>query len=144
MRLNRCAPPRVSALFTAAYFGTAPVGRIAFASPAPEKTAPLPACGPFIAAANPFHVHAGLCVLKRGGSAVDAVDAAVTIREVLGLVERQSSGLGGGPFMKVSGGGHCRGGEYGDPVVMSPLIILDQQGDLAGAGVCPRLIEPDR
>ncbi len=54
--------------------------------------------GPFVAAANPLAVEAGLAVLRRGGS---AVDAAVAIQAVLGLVEPQSSGLGGGAFMMV-------------------------------------------
>jgi gamma-glutamyltranspeptidase/glutathione hydrolase len=50
----------------------------------------------FISAANPYAVEAGEAVLRRGGS---AVDAAVTVQAVLGLVEPQSSGLGGGAFM---------------------------------------------
>jgi len=49
-----------------------------------------------VAAANPLAVEAGLRVLRDGGS---AVDAAVAIQAVLGLVEPQSSGLGGGSFM---------------------------------------------
>jgi len=49
-----------------------------------------------IAAANPLAVEAGLKVLRAGGS---AVDAAVAVQTVLGLVEPQSSGLGGGSYM---------------------------------------------
>lgn len=49
-----------------------------------------------VAAANPLATQAGLDVLRSGGS---AVDAAVAIQAVLGLVEPQSSGLGGGAFM---------------------------------------------
>lgn len=64
----------------------------------PVAQADAPARGPFVAAANPLAVEAGLAVLRRGGS---AVDAAVAIQAVLGLVEPQSSGLGGGAFMMV-------------------------------------------
>lgn len=49
-----------------------------------------------VAAANPMAVEAGLKVLRQGGS---AADAAVAVQAVLGLVEPQSSGLGGGAFM---------------------------------------------
>jgi gamma-glutamyltranspeptidase/glutathione hydrolase len=49
-----------------------------------------------VAAANPMAVDAGLKVLRAGGT---AVDAAVAVQAVLGLVEPQSSGLGGGAFM---------------------------------------------
>jgi len=49
-----------------------------------------------ISAANPLAAKAGLAVLKEGGS---AMDAAVAVQAVLGLVEPQSSGVGGGAFM---------------------------------------------
>lgn len=70
------------------------------AAPAPTPAAPVVpmARGPFVAAANPLAVEAGLKVLREGGS---AVDAAVAVQAVLGLVEPQSSGLGGGAFMMV-------------------------------------------
>ncbi|MCP1773011.1 gamma-glutamyltranspeptidase/glutathione hydrolase [Neisseria perflava] len=48
------------------------------------------------ASANPLATEAGYAVLKRGGSAVDAM---ITMQTVLGLTEPQSSGLGGGAFV---------------------------------------------
>jgi len=54
--------------------------------------------GAMVAAADPRAVEAGLEVLRRGGH---AVDAAIAVHAVLGLVEPQSSGLGGGAFMVV-------------------------------------------
>ncbi len=50
----------------------------------------------FIAAANPYAAESGAAILRKGGS---AVDAAIATQTVLGLVEPQSSGLGGGAFM---------------------------------------------
>jgi len=54
-----------------------------------------------VVAANPLAVDAGYRILKQGGS---AVDAAIAVQLVLGLVEPQSSGLGGGGFMLVHDG----------------------------------------
>ncbi|MDV6315248.1 gamma-glutamyltransferase [Idiomarina sp. HP20-50] len=49
-----------------------------------------------VAAANPHAVDAGYEVLKQGGS---AIDAAIAVQAMLGLVEPQSSGIGGGAFI---------------------------------------------
>ena len=49
-----------------------------------------------VVAANPLAVEAGSAVLAAGGTAADAM---VAVQAVLGLVEPQSSGLGGGAFL---------------------------------------------
>jgi gamma-glutamyltranspeptidase/glutathione hydrolase len=49
-----------------------------------------------VAVANPHAATAGARVLKEGGTAADAM---VAVQAVLGLVEPQSSGIGGGAFL---------------------------------------------
>ena len=49
-----------------------------------------------VAAANPLAADAGYRMLQQGGA---AIDAAISTQMVLGLVEPQSSGLGGGAFL---------------------------------------------
>ncbi|WP_337875406.1 gamma-glutamyltransferase, partial [Elioraea sp.] len=54
---------------------------------------PATAARHMVAAAHPLAAEAGREVLRRGGA---AIDAAVAVQAVLGLVEPQSSGIGGG------------------------------------------------
>ncbi|HEY7787093.1 MAG TPA: gamma-glutamyltransferase [Casimicrobiaceae bacterium] len=49
-----------------------------------------------VATANPLATRAGYDILRAGGN---AIDAAIAVQLVLGLVEPQSSGLGGGAFL---------------------------------------------
>jgi gamma-glutamyltranspeptidase/glutathione hydrolase len=92
----------------------------------PREPAPRHA---MVAAANPLAVAAGLKVLKEGGS---AVDAAVAVQAVLGLVEPQSSGLGGGAFMvyhdAASGKTVAYDGREVAPAGASPDMFLGEDG----------------
>ncbi|MBJ7410542.1 MAG: gamma-glutamyltransferase [Phenylobacterium sp.] len=72
------------------------VSACATPQPAVSDTPPAGAPGAMVAAANPMAVEAGLKVLRAGGT---AADAAVAVQATLGLVEPQSSGLGGGAFL---------------------------------------------
>ncbi len=92
MRFTRRLAALAAPLALMACQSVAPATPVA-AAPAPSESV---ARGPFVSAANPLAAEAGMAVLRRGGS---AADAAVAIQAVLGLVEPQSSGLGGGAFM---------------------------------------------
>ena len=82
-----------------------------------------------VAAANPLAVEAGLEVLRAGGT---AADAAVAVQAMLGLVEPQSSGVGGGGFLlyydaashKVS----AYDGRETAPKAATPAFFLDGSG----------------
>ncbi|MEO3999102.1 gamma-glutamyltransferase [Mesorhizobium sp. CAU 1732] len=69
---------------------------------APERAAGSSAGGlvraekHMVVAANPLAAQAGLAILRQGGSAADAL---VAVQTTLGLVEPQSSGIGGGAFL---------------------------------------------
>src|SRR6185369_4933211 len=61
-----------------------------------EEKVAVVAARQMVVAANPHASDAGLEILRAGGT---AVDAAVAVQMVLGLVEPQSSGIGGGAFL---------------------------------------------
>lgn len=72
---------------------------LAIAACASGPTSPparLPPGEGMVSAANPYAVDAGVEMLRKGGS---ATDAAIATMMVLGLVEPQSAGLGGGGFL---------------------------------------------
>jgi gamma-glutamyltranspeptidase/glutathione hydrolase len=85
---------------------------------------------PFVIAANPLAAQAGLNVLKRGGS---AVDAAIAIQAMLSLVEPQSSGVGGGAFMTYydsrTGKITVYDGREVAPAQATPGMFLDASGE---------------
>ncbi|WP_370245143.1 gamma-glutamyltransferase family protein, partial [Salipiger sp.] len=86
-----------------------------------------------IAAANPLAVEAGARVLREGGSAADAM---VAVQAVLGLVEPQSSGLGGGAFLvwydAESGELTTLDGRETAPLAADPRQFQDNAGEPLG------------
>lgn len=82
-----------------------------------------------VAAANPLAVEAGLEVLRKGGN---AVDAAVAVQAMLGLVEPQSSGVGGGAFLvhldAQTGEVTVLNGREKAPAGATPTMFLDETG----------------
>ncbi len=85
--------------------------------------------GGMVAAAHPLAVEAGLDMLRAGGS---AVDAAVAVQAVLGLVQPQSSGLGGGAFLihfdARTGVVSAYDGRERAPAAATPELFLDDSG----------------
>ncbi|HEX8569540.1 MAG TPA: gamma-glutamyltransferase [Caulobacteraceae bacterium] len=83
-----------------------------------------------VAAANPLAVEAGLEVLRAGGN---AADAAVAVQAALGLVEPQSSGLGGGGFLMyfdaATGKVTAYNGREHAPAGATPRMFLNAAGE---------------
>ncbi len=83
-----------------------------------------------VAAANPLAVEAGLEVLRAGGS---AADAAVAVQAMLGLVEPQSSGIGGGAFLLYFDAATKRVTAYDGretaPAAATATLFLDDKGE---------------
>lgn len=80
-----------------------------------------------VSAANPLAAEAGYRILKHGGS---AVDAAIATQMVLGLVEPQSSGLGGGALMLHFDGARLTtlDGRETAPAAASETLFQDASG----------------
>jgi gamma-glutamyltranspeptidase/glutathione hydrolase len=80
-----------------------------------------------VAAAHPLAAEAGALMLRAGGSAIDATVAA---QAVLGLVEPQSSGIGGGAFLLHWDGRALRAydGRETAPDAAGHTLLLDPQG----------------
>ncbi len=82
-----------------------------------------------IAAANPHAVEAGAEILRAGGTAADAM---VAVQVVLGLVEPQSSGLGGGAFLvwydAATGQITTLDGRETAPLAATPRLFQDEEG----------------
>ncbi|MBV9812563.1 MAG: gamma-glutamyltransferase family protein [Acetobacteraceae bacterium] len=83
-----------------------------------------------IVAESPAAAEAGLAVLRRGGS---AVDAAIAAQMVLTLVEPQASGIGGGALMLTYDAASrtitAWDGRETAPAAAGPDLFLDRQGE---------------
>jgi gamma-glutamyltranspeptidase / glutathione hydrolase len=82
-----------------------------------------------VTTANPYATEAGVAMLEAGGN---AIDAAIAAHLVLGLVEPQSSGIGGGGFMLIhhKGRGETRvvDGRETAPAGARSDMFLDEEG----------------
>ena len=90
---------------------------------------PVEAADWMISVANPLAAAAGARVLAQGGTAADAMVAA---QAVLGLVEPQSSGLGGGAFLvwydAATGRLSTLDGRETAPLAATPTLFQDTAG----------------
>lgn len=86
-----------------------------------------------VVAAHPLAVEAGADVLAAGGTAADAM---VAVQAVLGLVEPQSSGLGGGGFLVWHDGATGEittlDGRETAPLAATPRLFQDDAGEPLG------------
>lgn len=82
-----------------------------------------------VAAANSLAAEAGRAIIEKGGSAIDAL---VAVQTVLGLVEPQSSGLGGGAFLVYYDAASKTlttfDGRETAPMAATPKLFLDDKG----------------
>jgi gamma-glutamyltranspeptidase/glutathione hydrolase len=104
--------------------------RVAAALQAKADTRPVEALEWMVVAAHPLAVDAGADVLAAGGTAADAM---VAVQAVLGLVEPQSSGLGGGAFLVwhdgATGAITTLDGRETAPLEATPRLFQDAEGE---------------
>jgi gamma-glutamyltranspeptidase/glutathione hydrolase len=97
---------------------------------AKAKGEPILAKDWMVAVANPHAATAGARVLKEGGTAADAM---VAVQAVLGLVEPQSSGMGGGAFLvwfdATSGELTTLDGRETAPMAATPRLFQNAGGE---------------
>ena len=97
---------------------------------AKEAGQPVVAANWMVTAAHPLAVEAGAKVLAAGGSAADAM---VAVQVVLGLVEPQSSGLGGGAFLvwydAATGQMTTLDAREMAPAAATPTLFLNEAGE---------------
>ena len=83
-----------------------------------------------VSAANPHAAKAGADILQQGGNAIDAM---VAVQTMLGLVEPQSSGLGGGAFLVYydaqNGTLTTLDGRETAPLDATPTLFQDDNGE---------------
>jgi len=81
-----------------------------------------------VTAANPLAAAAGVEILRAGGA---AIDAAVAVQAVLGLVEPQSSGIAGGAFLLHWDGREVQAfdGRETAPAAATPQLFLEPDGN---------------
>ncbi|WP_299726657.1 gamma-glutamyltransferase [uncultured Tateyamaria sp.] len=113
--------------------GVATSERAAAALAAKDAGSPVTAQTYMVAAANPLAVQAGVDVLAEGGTAADAL---VAVQTVLGLVEPQSSGLGGGAFLvwydAASDTLTTLDGRETAPLAVTPTLFQNEDGTTMG------------
>jgi len=123
--------PEAQSIAPAAFTDISEAAKLALA--AKEAGQPSVAQEWMVAAANPLAVEAGARVLSQGGSAADAM---VAVQAVLGLVEPQSSGLGGGAFLvwydAETGAVTTLDGRETAPLAATPRLFQTPEGDPLG------------
>jgi gamma-glutamyltranspeptidase/glutathione hydrolase len=124
---------RIVLAVSAAFIVTLGAGALAYEQPeGPSATAPkslVKAKRQMVVAANPLAAEAGLAILRKGGS---AVDAAIATQMVLNVVEPQSSGIGGGAFLLIFDAATKTllniDGRETAPAGATPDLFLDAEG----------------